>query len=64
MVRRAIEDKKLKFRNVLKNSDIFLRIHKVNLRGPAGSIEGPMLVLDPLEVLSFVPRVPWNVFVA
>ena len=29
--------------------------------GPVGSIEGPRLVLDPMEVRSCVPRVPWNV---
>ena len=34
----------------------------VHFRGPVGSIEGPWLVLDPMEVRSCVPRVPWNVF--
>ena len=35
---------------------------EVNFRGPVGSIKGPCLVLDPMEVRSCVPRVPWNVF--
>ena len=39
----------------------FLKNHKVQLRGPVGSIEGPWLVLDPMEVRSCVPRVPWIV---
>ena len=34
---------------------------EVHFRGPVGSIEGPRLVLDPMEVRSCVPRVPWNV---
>ena len=40
----------------------FLKNHKVQFRGPVGSIEGPRLVLDPMEVRSCVPRVPWNAF--
>ena len=40
----------------------FLKIHKVQLRGPVGSIEGPWLVLEPMGVWSRVPRVPWNAF--
>ena len=31
----------------------FLKNHKVHLRGPVGSIEGPRLVLDPMEVRSY-----------
>ena len=56
--------KNKKYRNFLKISGIFLKNHKVHVRGPVGSIEGPRLVLDPMEVLYCVPRVPWNVFVA
>ena len=40
----------------------FLKNHKVHLRDLVGSIEGPRLVLEPMEVRSCVPRVPWNVF--
>ena len=39
----------------------FLKNHKVHFRGPVGSIEGPWLVLDPIEVWSCVLRVTWNV---
>ena len=39
----------------------FLKNDKVQLRGPLGSIEGPRLVFDPMEVRSCVPRGPWNV---
>ena len=39
-----------------------LKNHKVQLRDPVGSIEGPRLVLEPIEVRSCVPRVLWNVF--
>ena len=40
----------------------FLKNHKVHLRDLVGSIEGPRLVLEPIEVRSCVPRVLWNVF--
>ena len=40
----------------------FLKNLKVQFRGPVGSIEGPRLVLDPMEVRACVPRVRWNVF--
>ena len=30
--------------------------------GPVGSNKGPWLVLDPMEVKSCVPRVPWHIF--
>ena len=39
----------------------FFKNHKVQFEGPEGSIEVPRLVLDPMEVRSCVPRVPWNV---
>ena len=39
-----------KFWKILEN--------KVQLRGPVGSIEGPWLILDPMEVSSSVTRVP------
>ena len=39
----------------------FLKNHKVQLRGPEGSIEGQRLVFDSMEVRSCVPRVPLNV---
>ena len=51
-----------KYRNGKKKARNFLKNHKVPIRGPVGSIEGPWLVLDPMEVRSCVPRVPWNVF--
>ena len=54
--------KNRKSRNFHTNPEVFLNNHKVHVRGPAGSIEGPRLVLDPMEVWSCVPRVPWNVF--
>ena len=53
--------KNQKSRNFLRNPEIFLKNHRVHVRGPVGSIEGPRLVLDPMEVRSCVPRVPWNV---
>ena len=37
---------------------------EVNFRGSVGSIEGPWLVLDPMEVRSCVPRVLGMFFVA
>ena len=43
-------------------SQNFLKNHKVHFWGPLGSIKGPRLVLDPMEVSSCVNRVPWNVF--
>ena len=43
---------------------IFLENHEVHFRGPVGSIEGPRLVLDPMEVRSCVPNAHWNFFVA
>ena len=54
--------KNRKSQNFLKISGIFLQNNMVHVRGPVGSIEGPRLVLDPMEVWSCVPRVPWNVF--
>ena len=30
--------------------------------GLLGSIEGSRMVLDPMKVRSFVPRVPWSAF--
>ena len=54
--------KNRKSRNFLKIPEIFLKNHKVHVRVPVGSIEGPKLVLDPMEVWSCVPRVPLNVF--
>ena len=38
----------------------FLKNHKVHFRGRVGSIEGPRMVLDTMEIWSCVPRVPWN----
>ena len=41
----------------------FLKNHMVQLKGPVGSIEGPRLVLDPMEVRFCVSLgVPWNIF--
>ena len=58
----GLEDiKNRKSGNFLKIPKIFLKNRKVQLRGPVGSIEGPRLVLDPMEVRSGDPRVPWNV---
>ena len=37
--------KNRKSQNFLKIPEIFLQNHKVHVRGPAGSIEGPRLVL-------------------
>ena len=54
--------KNRKSRNFLKIPEIFLKNHKVHVRVPFGSIEGPKLVLDPMEVWSCVPSVPLNVF--
>ena len=51
-----------KYRNGKKKARNFLKNHKVPIRGPVGSIEGPWLVLDPMEVRSCVPRVPWKGF--
>ena len=62
MVRGAREYQKKKSGNFLKIPEIFLKNHKVHVRVPVGSIEGPKLVLDPMEVWSCVPRVPLNVF--
>ena len=62
MVRGAREYKiyeKPKFTQKLRN---FLKNHKVHFKGRVGSIEGPRMVLDTMEVWSCVPRVPWNVF--
>ena len=42
--------KNKKSRNFLKIPEIFLKNHKVHVRGPVGSIEGPRMVLDPMEV--------------
>ena len=50
--------KNRKFRYFLKIPEFFFKTHEVHVRGPVGSIEGPRLVLSPMEVWSFVPRVP------
>ena len=42
--------KNTKSKNFLNIPKIFLRNHKVHVRGPRGSIEGPRLVLGPMEV--------------
>ena len=39
----------------------FRKNHKVHFRGRVGSIEGPRMVLETMDVWSYVPRVPWNV---
>ena len=39
-----------------------IKNNKVPLQGPEGSIQGPWLVLDPMEVSTCVPKVPWYAF--
>ena len=58
MVRGARE---YKMQNFQTKPEISPKNHKVSIRDPEGSIEGPWLVLDPMEVRSCVPRVPRNV---
>ena len=53
---------RIKIVELVNTARNFLKNHKVQFRDPVGSIEGPRLVLDPMEVRSCVPRVPWNVF--
>ena len=39
---------------------IFLENHEVHFRGPVGSIKGQRLVFEPLQLRSFVLKVPWK----
>ena len=43
------------------HSPKFSENQKVPFWGPVGSNGGPCMVLDPMELRSCVPRVPWNV---
>ena len=54
----GLQNKKCRIGNTARN---FLKNYKVHFRVPVGSIEGPRLVLDLMEVWSCVPRVPWQV---
>ena len=41
---------------------VILKNQKVLLKDPVGPIDGPWLVMDPVEGTSCVPRVPWYDF--